>query len=152
MKRKNLRRKIRDALRTADGFRPDSDMIRQAMNHMFEYNIFYDKAIHRIGRCRHEDAMPLVEEWISGQIGENPEKIRDYQVYVFQDDRLWAVLECEGISIGCSLAQTEQRCGTFKLTTIMFGCVAEPVVEDDRVQVVWTEPEAAEQEPEQESE
>ncbi len=133
----NLRDKLRAAMGSdEDGSRPTPEMIRQAMNHMFEYNIVYGGKLFRIGRCRHEDARPLVEEWVGYHFdSDNPWP----QVYVFQDDRLWEVLEYEDEIRAVVSGQVEQTIMKFRVVSILFGCVAEPIVEDDRVRVVKTE-------------
>jgi len=130
----NLRDKLRVALGSdEDGSRPTLEMIRQAMNHMFEYNIVYGGKLFRIGRCRHEDAGPLVEEWVANHFESNKPWP---QVYVFQDDRLWEVLEYEDEIGAVAAGHGEQTIMRFRVISILLGCVAEPIVEEDRLTFV----------------
>ena len=72
---------------------------RQAMkSHMFEYWIYCDSETHRIGRCRHEDQMPLIEEWVQGQFqkpGKTPSLLTK-PIYMFMDGALTLGLKYEG--------------------------------------------------------
>jgi hypothetical protein len=95
----------------------------KAMAHRFEYHIFHAGDVHRVGRAAHEDAYPLVGEWIRTRLkGDAGGEMAKKPFHVFLDGKLWSVLtfkEMDG----------DKAC--FEEVSTMFGLVEDSEKEDD---------------------
>lgn len=105
-----------------------------AKSHMFEYHIFCDGVMHRIGRCRHEDLMPLVEEWVQRQFDAVNPSLLSKPLHVFLDGQLRTVLK---------LQRTEDTfpefAAIFAQTSFMFGMLDKPIVVDKPLAFTWNQ-------------
>lgn len=95
-----------------------------AQNSMFEYHIFCGGTVWRIGRVRHEDAYPMVEEWVSRQ---HPDKDgepiwKTHPIFVFSECRLSSILELMELSTCPTLDQKQQWQAVF-FETVFPLCV-----------------------------
>ena len=124
----DIRKRARDSLQ----YKPTPEEITQAHSHMFEYHIFCGGVTHRIGRVRHEDAYPMVGQWVQDSWEEADTEEPAWStnaIHVFQDGRLFTVLELLEFSTAPTLGDGQQWQAAFDEVSILFGVVAEPVKE-----------------------
>lgn len=130
----SLQKRIRDL---TDHLKTQTaEELEQLKNHRFEYHIFHAGEVHRIGRASHDDIYDLVGEWIAVRIHPaNAVLLKQFPVHVFQDGKLWSVLE---------LRSHRRGQASFQETTVMFGIVGDAVVEKELRSFGWNPDESTE--------
>ena len=102
----------------------------KALNHRFEYFIYHNGDVHRIGRVHYDDVWGLIGEWVGQRLKDvQPIDLLQKPVHVFMDGSLWAVLKMQGHSRNMAI---------FEEVMVSFGLVHEAELVDEMRTLTWT--------------